>query len=152
MILCVINTEDYAMQLMQVTQQKDLEAEAKRRFTEFHQQHATYAGRRYPPELISLVRQVADAGVESARLGKLIGVHHTTLCRWLGRTPKVKKPARRVQPLQNTPPRKIAVVAPAQKASIVVRFPSGISIEMDGLSADLLASLARLEVSDASSR
>jgi hypothetical protein len=37
---------------MQVTQQKDLEAEVKKRFAEFHQQNATYAGRRYPPELI----------------------------------------------------------------------------------------------------
>lgn len=140
------------MKLVPSPQRRDLEVEAKKRFEEFHRHHAKSSQVRYPPELVSLVCQLSATGMGSAALSRLVGVALPTIGCWLGRRAKAKRNPSQAASVSIPPPRKIAVVGSASRAPIVVRLPSGVSIEVDHLSDELLTSLARLEVIHATSR
>lgn len=116
-----------------------LEAALKDRFAEFNKSGAASGRRRYPQELKDLVIQAKEDGLRTATICRLSGLSTCTVHRYT-RSEKAK-------PIQ---PRRLTIVdtKPRQTlASVVIRLPSGVAIELgDGreLNFDLLKSLSAL--------
>ena len=138
------------MKLVRV-QSDDLQSEIKKRFADFNKGSSPSKGRRYPRELKELVCTAGAQGLEPVTICRLTGLSSSAAKRWLAGG----GPASFV-------PRRLAVVDTragsrrlSSAAVVVVRLPSGITIEMSdsrALSADLLAALSSLEVRHAASR
>jgi hypothetical protein len=142
------------MRLISARGSDDIQVRLKARFTEFNRSSSPSQGRKYPVELQALVRQASSEGIELSTLGQLTGASPTALARWC-KAAEVAPARRLTKPLKV---RRLEVVRPdvdKRTSSIVVRLPSGVSIEFaDGavLGADLLTSLATLGGSHAASR
>jgi hypothetical protein len=142
------------MKLVSSQRSDDLQTKIKSRFAEFNRSSSPSKGRRYPEELQKLVRQALEDGVGPTVVRDLTGISSTALQRWS----KAAKPARARRLTKPSAPRRLAVVrdvAGKRRSPIVVRLPSGVSIEFgDGtdLNADLLTTLGRLGVARATTR
>ena len=134
------------MKLISARVSDNIQVRVKAGFAEFNGSSSPSKGRKYPEELQSLVRQAYSEGVELSTLGHLTAASKTALARWCKATEVA--PAR--HPTKPLKARRLEVVRPdvdKRTSSIVVRLPSGVSIEFaDGaaLGADLLTSLATL--------
>lgn len=140
------------MKLVSTQQTGSLEGELRRRFSEFNRSSSSPKGRKYPPELQVLATQALKAGMKPAELKRLTGAAGSTVHRWAHAevTQAAPKPTVTV-----ADPRRLEVVAgaPAKGSDrVVVRLPSGVTIETAELSGELLVKLAGLEVGHASSR
>lgn len=128
-----------------VREPDDLQATIKSRFQEFNRRSSPSTGRRYPNDLRELVQRGIAAGIRPADLKRLTGMSQTAIRYALAKA----KPAK---------PRRLEVVglAPIQSASssLVIRLPSGISIELSDasmLTPVLQAARSCLEVNHATS-
>lgn len=139
------------MKLVRVPQADGLQAEVKKRFSDFNRQRPPSKGRRYPVELRQLVTQAAAQGVKISELSRLTGLSSSGVRRWVPTASAAKSAA----------PRRLEVVAaaepvpPVPAVAVVVRLPSGVTIELaDGraLTGCLLAALGAPEVRHAASR
>jgi transposase-like protein len=143
------------MKLVSSQRSDDLLATIKVRFAEFNKSSLPSQGRKYPSELQTLVKQALSEGAEPSMLCRLTGVSSTAISRWRTKTKSAKAP-RSIKP---TAPRRLEVVGDGAngkvRAAVVIRLPSGVTIELGAqatLSGDLLASLATLEASHATAR
>jgi len=131
------------MKLVGAQPAENLQAEIKRRFAEFNRSSAPSKGRRYPDALQELACRAVSDGIPPAEVRRLTGLSPTALSRWI-KAAKPKVPRRL---------KVVGVVSPKPASSlVVVRLPSGVSIELsnaDALSAGLLVSLATLEAKHA---
>jgi len=138
------------MKLVRDPRPDDPLSEIKRRFAEFNKSSSPSKGRRYPPELKELVQSAGAQGHESATLCRLTGLSSSAANRWLAAAAPRPVAARRlavVDASANSPH--------APPAPVVVRLPSGVTIELSdsrSLSGAMLAALGLLEVRDAASR
>jgi len=132
----------------------DIRSQIKDRFAEFNRKSSRSKGRRYPADLRELVRQGAMSGIKPKDLERLSGMSSTAIKRAQAVTPI----AGAAKPL---PPRRLQVVDAVREqrqqvaAPLLVRLPSGVTIEMAGeaaLTQTLLHTLASLEVKHAASR
>jgi hypothetical protein len=139
------------MKVVGAQQIDDVRAEVRSRFAEFNRTSSPSKGRKYPKSLKTLVCRALAEGVDLSSLKGLTGVSPSALLRW-NQSEKVARqtPARK--------PRRLAVVGgefPEHHRPIVVRLPSGISIELGNiaeLSSEFLTSLATLGGSCATAR
>ena len=131
-----------------------LRALIKERFGTLNRQSLPSRGRKYPQELRELVRQGASAGIAPVELSRLSGMSSTAVKGALEKKSRVVAAKRKVLPARRL--EVVGVVAEPRRCptGLVVRLPSGVSIELDGsgLTSTLLLTLARLEVAHASSR
>ncbi len=141
------------MKLVRAHQTDDLQSEIKKRFAEFNRSSSPSRGRRHPHELRELVYQAGTQGLKVGTLCRLTGLSRSAARRWLAEGPL--KPA--IPPAM---PRRLSVVVEPpikdpRTAPIVVRLPSGVTIELsDGssLNGELLTTLSSLEVRHAPAR
>ena len=127
-----------------------LEALIKNRFAEFNRHSSATRGRKYPNALRELVREGGAAGIRPSDLRRLTGMSQTAIKCTLAKAKAKPKVAA---------PRRLEVVgSPAEPVkvsnSLVVRLPSGVTIELIDstmLTPALLRSLAGLEVNHAAS-
>lgn len=142
------------MKLVSAQRADDLLPRIKARFAEFNKTSSPSKGRKYPEELMALVRQALLDGSEPSTLCQLTGVSSTAMSRWAEAATSAQ--GRRQAP--KAKPRRLDVVndGPSMCAGpALVRLPSGVTIELaDGgaLTGELLAALAALGVSHAASR
>lgn len=142
------------MRIVSAQRSDDIQARVKARFGEFNRTSSPSRGRKYPKELRALVSQASAEGVELSTLGELTGASSTALARWC-QAAKLPPPRRPRPPAKS---RRLEVVggdADKRPQPILVRLPSGVSIEFgDGavLSGDFLVTLATLGVNHATSR
>lgn len=142
------------MRIVSAQRSDDIQARVRARFGEFNRTSSSSKGRKYPEELRALVSQASAEGVEISTLCKLTGASSTAVARWC-RAPKALSSRR---PLKPATSRRLEVVGSdiaKRHQPIVVRLPSGVSIEFgDGaaLSGDFLVTLASLGGNHATSR
>lgn len=143
------------MKLVSSQRTDDLLATIKARFAEFNKSSLPSQGRKYPNELQALVKQALSEGAEPATLCRLTGVSSTAISRWRTKAKSAKAP----RSSKLAAPRRLEVVGSGAdgkvRAAVVIRLPSGVTIELGAqatLTGDLLASLANLEASHAASR
>ena len=136
----------------------DLRTLIKRRFADFNRHSSPSRGRKYPAELRDLVKQGAAAGIRQIELIDLTGMSQAAI-KYAVDNPKPMV-AKKKRGLALAPLR-LEVVEPAnhlqfqEPRSLVVRLPSGVTIELanaEALTVSLLTILARLEVDHATSR
>ena len=136
----------------------DLQNLIKNRFSEFNRRSAPSRGRKYPTELRELVCQGIAAGIRPVELKRLTGMSQTAI-RFALSNAKPIKPKMATTSAKLAKPRLLEVVGfPSMGASIstlIIRLPSGISIELldpSMLTPALQAAQSSLEVNHASSR
>jgi hypothetical protein len=124
----------------------DLQSLIKSRFQEFNRRSSPSTGRRYPNDLRELVQRGIAAGIRPGELKRLTGMSQSAIRSALSKA----KPEK---------PRRLEVVGlpPIQQASssLIIRLPSGISIELPDasmLTSVLVAAQNSLEVNHAASR
>ena len=137
------------MKLIPMQQGGDLRSEIKKRFSEFNQSGPMTPGRHYPRELKKLACQGAAEGLTVEDFCQLAGVSKVTAQGWWAKgVPATAKRSRRLAVVDDRP-------ASVSTASVVVRLPSGVTIELAdrcALNSSLLSALAVLEVRHAASR
>lgn len=148
------------MKLVTAQRADDLLSRIKTRFADFNKASQPRKGRKYPDELMAMVRQAIREGAAAPALCQITGVSSSAMSRWARAAEVEAAPARRPERAVR-PPRRLDVVgqgtpkAVPAKGPVVVRLPSGVTIDFaDGSALDsgLLAALAALEVSHAASR
>ena len=127
----------------------DLQTLIKSRFSDFNRRSSPSKGRKYPPELRELVRRGIAAGIRPADLKRLTGMSDTAVRSTLSKARSEKREK----------PRRLEVVGLPSigraSSPLVIRLPSGISIELSDASmlvAALQAAQSNLEVNHAASR
>ena len=145
------------MRLVSAQRAEDIQSKVKARFAEFNRTSSPSKGRKYPQELQALACQALGEGVELPVLCQLTGASSTALARWF----KTAKPATALASRRRpkvAAPRQLEVVCSdvgTRPRPIIVRLPSGVSIELgDGvaLNGELLTALSALGGGHATSR
>lgn len=137
------------MKLVHAPNSDQLQNEIRKRYAEFNCSRPPSKGRRYPRELKELVRHGCSQGLKVATLRRLTGLSSSAIKRWHKEGIGASAPPA---------PRRLAVTdsspLPSLVCAVVVRLPSGVTIELSdscALNRDLLAGLAALEVRHATS-
>ena len=134
------------MRIVSAQRGDDIQVKIKAKFGEFNRTSSPSKGRKYPKELQTLACQASAEGVTLSTLCELTGASSTALTRWC-QAVKAPSPRRQLPPPKA---RRLEVVGSdvdKRHQPIVVRLPSGVSIEFgDGavLSGDFLVTLATL--------
>jgi hypothetical protein len=126
----------------------DLQNLIKSRFAEFNRQSSPSRGRKYPPELRELICRGSAAGIGQMDLKRLSGMSDTAIRGTLAKA-KAKPVASRRLEVVDAPS-----VSEQRSKPLIVRFPSGVTIELADatlLTATLLGALGGLEVNHAAS-
>lgn len=126
---------------------EELKNKIKDRFAEFNRRSSPSRGRRYPAELRELIHQGSTSGIRQIDLKRLSGMSQTAIKCILAKAKPAK--ARRLEV--------VASPAAAERThrSLLIRLPSGISIELSDpslLPAALQAAFAHGEVKHVASR
>lgn len=137
-----------------------LETKIQTRFAKFNRMVPPAKGRRYPKELLALIKQGFVQGISVEKICKITGISKSSANRYFAEIPKqAEKPAlnssTKVCPIA---PRRLEVVDREPEARIVnpvvVRFVSGVTIELHDttlLTVALLENIQALGVGHASS-
>jgi hypothetical protein len=137
-----------------------LEIKIQTRFAKFNRMIPPAKGRRYPKELLALIKQGSAQGISAEKICKLTGISQSSANRWFTETAKpAEKPALiSSAKVCTTAPRRLEVVDSTPEArvvnSVVVRFSSGVTVELydaNLLTLALLKNLQALGVDHASS-
>lgn len=138
------------MKLISAQSDDDIQAKVKARFAEFNRTSSPSKGRRYPEELRALVNQAVAKGATLSTLRDLTGVSSSVLCGWAkGGNPTTAAKARRLKVVG------VSVSVDKSRQPIIIRLPSGVSIEVSDskvISGNFLVALASLGGSHATSR
>ncbi len=142
------------MKLVRVHRADDLETKIKHKFLEFNRTSLPSKGRKYPDDLKALVCRALAEGIRPIVLLRLTGVSASAMHKWT-RTANASVPSGD-DAKASVAPRRLEVFdcSPVYGGAIVVRFPSGVSIEFGdaaGLNHEILKALATLEVNHAAS-
>lgn len=141
------------MKIVQAKQVEVLQSEIKQRFTEFNRSSSTSKRRRYPDELKELLQQAYAQGVKVGTLCRLAGVSRPVVKGWLAPTEASAPVKARCLAVVNSAAAPARAAVPV--AAVVVRLPSGVTIELvdsRALSPDLLAGLCNRGGGHATSR
>jgi len=121
----------------------------KTRFLEFNRKSSPSKGRKYPADLRELISKGAAAGISQSELRRLSGMSKTAIANAMQGAIKKPLTVRRLEIVGST------AGCPVKLSPLVVRLPSGITIELSDaqmLTATLVSTLANLEVNHATSR